>query len=74
MVTTEKILQTMNSRQLGELSALCRKICLGASSRSSLRVLLCTELCVEILCYDANYALLLLHSLGNNLVHRQPNI
>ena len=70
MVTTEKILQTMNSRQLGELSALCRKICSWASFRSSLRVLLCTE----ILCYDANYALLILHSLGNNLVHRQPNI
>ena len=33
MVTTEQILQTMNSWQLGELIAVCRKKCSGASSR-----------------------------------------
>ena len=33
MSATEKILQTMNSWQWGELIAVCRKKCLGASSR-----------------------------------------
>ena len=35
MVTTEKILQTMNSLERGELIVKCWKICLGASSHSS---------------------------------------
>ena len=35
MVTMEKILQTMNSWQWGEVIAVRRKKCLGASSRPS---------------------------------------
>ena len=35
MVTTEKILQTMNSLERGELIVKCWKICLRASSHSS---------------------------------------
>ena len=39
MVTTEKILQTMNSWQSGEVIAVRRKKCLGASSRPSIHYL-----------------------------------
>ena len=58
MVTTEKILQTMNSLQSGEVIAVRRKKCSGASSHPTVGTVLdidnvCSQIMMVTFCFLA---------------------